>query len=121
MPDTHGYDRAPLVTVAMVTHNSEKYVAEAIESVLAQDFRNFELLICDDCSTDRTWELIKRYSDRRIRAIRNETNLGEYPNRNKALYLARGRYFMFIDGDDYIYPHGLGFMVKMIDRFPKAA
>jgi glycosyltransferase involved in cell wall biosynthesis len=64
--------------------------------------------------------LVKKYSDPRVHAIRNLTNMGEYPNRNQALALARGKYFMFIDGDDYLYPHGLSFMVKMMERFPKA-
>jgi glycosyltransferase involved in cell wall biosynthesis len=112
---------APLVTVAMVTYNSARYITEAIESVLAQEFEDFELLICDDCSRDDTWEIASRYSDSRIRAVRNDFNMGEYLNRNQALRLARGKYIMFLDGDDFLYPHGLGFMVKMMESFPKAA
>lgn len=121
MPDIGEPRGLPRVTVAMVTYNSERYVAEAIDSVLSQEYQDFELLICDDCSTDRTWQIINEFSDRRIRAIRNDSNIGEYPNRNQALHLARGGYIIFIDGDDYIYPHGLGFMVKMIEQFPRAA
>src|SRR5258706_6333730 len=101
---------APLVTVAMVTYNSARYLTEAIESVLAQEFEDFELLICDDCSRDDTWQIASRYDDPRIRAVRNEFNMGEYQNRNQALRLARGKYVMFLDGDDFLYPHGLGFM-----------
>src|ERR1039458_6787046 len=98
----------PKVTVAMVTFNSAKYVAQAIESILAQDFSSFELLICDDCSTDQTWAIIQGYVDTRIRAIRNDKNIGEYANRNQALFRAEGKYLIFIDGDDYLYPHCLG-------------
>ena len=113
--------RRPKVTVAMVTCNAQRFVSEAIESVLAQDFRDFELLVCDDASTDRTWDLVTGFRDPRIRAFRHPANIGEYPNRAHALAQARGEYLIFIDGDDYLYPHGLGFMCGMLDRFPAAA
>ncbi|HEY8933866.1 MAG TPA: glycosyltransferase [Cyclobacteriaceae bacterium] len=112
---------SPLVTIVTVTYNSSAYVRDAIESVLAQQYANFEYIIGDDCSTDNTWEIIQSYKDSRIRAYRNETNLREYPNRNKAIALATGKYLIFIDGDDVIYPHGLEFMVRMIESFPDAA
>lgn len=111
----------PLVTVATVTCNSAPFVAEAIESILAQDFPDFELLVCDDASTDDTWRIVLGYADPRIRAMRNERNLGEYANRNQALGLARGRYILYIDGDDCLYPHGLGSMARTMERFPAAA
>ncbi len=111
----------PLTTVAMVTYNSERYVAEAIESVLSQSYGNIELLICDDCSSDETWRVVQSYQDPRIRALRNAANIGEYPNRNQALQLASGEYLIFIDGDDILYPHGLEFMVRSLDAFPGAA
>jgi hypothetical protein len=111
----------PLVTVAMVTYKSEKYVADAIESVLRSSYSDLELIISDDCSPDNTWEIIKRYSDPRIRAYRNPQNLGEYPNRNRALDHACGKYLIYIDGDDLIYPHGLEFMVRMLEAFPQSA
>jgi glycosyltransferase involved in cell wall biosynthesis len=111
----------PLATVAMVTYNSERYVATAIESVLCQSYENLELLICDDHSADATWEIVKSYGDSRIRTHRNETTLGEYPNRNRALELAQGEYIIYIDGDDILYPHGLEFMVRMLEAFPDSA
>src|SRR5262249_30439746 len=111
----------PIATVAMVTFNSERFVREAIESVLAQEFRSFELVVSDDCSTDSTWKIVQEYAGPQVRVFRNEANLGEVPNRNKALELARGKYLMFLDGDDYLYPHGLGHMVKMMEQFPRAA
>lgn len=113
--------KQPLVTVAMVTYNSEKYIGVAIQSVLSSTYTNFELIISDDASTDNTWEIIKSYKDERIRAYRNETNIREYPNRNKCIDLAKGKYFIFIDGDDYLYPHGLEFIVKMLEKFPSCA
>ncbi len=97
----------PLVTVAMVTYNSEKFVEIAIQSVLKQTYKNFELIISDDCSSDKTWEIIQSFKDSRIIATRNEKNIGEYPNRNKCIDLAKGEYFIFVDGDDIIYSHAL--------------
>ncbi|QXP80024.1 MULTISPECIES: glycosyltransferase family 2 protein [Winogradskyella] len=111
----------PKVTIATITYNSSKYVRKSIESVLAQSFTDFEYLISDDCSTDNTWDIVKEYKDPRIRAWRNETNLREYPNRNKTLFEAKGEYIIWIDGDDIFYPHGLEFMVKMLEAFPNSA
>lgn len=111
-------NNAPLVTVAMVTYNSSKYVAMAIDSVLNSGYTNFELVICDDCSTDDTWSIIQSFSDPRIVAKRNETNLREYFNRNQCIDLAKGEYLLFIDGDDVLYPHGLAYLVKMLNAFP---
>ena len=119
MPDVR--DQSPLATVITVTYNSAAYVRFAIESVLAQSLQDFELIIGDDASTDDTWGIINSYHDPRIRAYRNEKNLREYPNRNKAIRMARGKYLIFIDGDDVMYPHGLEFMVKMMQAFPDAA
>lgn len=104
----------------MVTYNSAEYVAAAVESVLCQNYENLELVICDDGSTDSTWDIVRSYKDSRIRAYRNEKNLGEYANRNRALELARGKYIVYIDGDDILYPHGLEFMVRMLEAFPEA-
>jgi glycosyltransferase involved in cell wall biosynthesis len=111
----------PLVTVGMVTYNSEKFVRIAIDSVLGQTYENFELIIGDDNSTDKTWEIINTYRDGRIKTYRNELNIGEYPNRKKILSGAVGKYFIFIDGDDIIYPHGLEHMVKYLEAFPDSA
>jgi glycosyltransferase involved in cell wall biosynthesis len=102
----------PMVTVAMVTYNSSKYVRTAIDSVLASSYINFELIISDDCSTDNTWNIIQEYKDFRIKATQNIPNIGEYNNRNKCIDLATGKYIIFIDGDDYIYPHGIKHFLK---------
>jgi glycosyltransferase involved in cell wall biosynthesis len=97
----------PLFTIITVTYNSSKYVRDAIESVLASSYKNFEYIIGDDCSTDETWEIIQEYNDPRIIRYRNEQNLREYPNRNKAISMAKGEWILFIDGDDIIYAHAL--------------
>lgn len=97
----------PLFTIATITYNSGEWTRQAIESVLASTFTDFELIISDDCSTDNTWEIIQEYKDERIVRWRNEKNIGEYPNRNKVLENARGKYILFIDGDDMLYKDSL--------------
>jgi glycosyltransferase involved in cell wall biosynthesis len=112
----------PLVSVLMTAYNREKYIAEAIESVLAQTFTDFELVIVDDGSKDSTVEIARRYTnDRRVRVHVNENNLGDYPNRNRAAGEATGRYVKYVDADDMIYPHGLEVMVRCMEQFPQAA
>jgi glycosyltransferase involved in cell wall biosynthesis len=111
----------PLFTVITVTYNSAKFLDETIQSVLAQKYGDFELLIGDDNSTDETWQIIGRYSDLRIRKYRNEVNLGEYGNRTKAIQAASGRYILFIDGDDRMYPHALEVFQYYTRQFPESA
>jgi glycosyltransferase involved in cell wall biosynthesis len=111
----------PLFTVITVTYNSAKFLDETIQSVLAQKFGDFELLVGDDNSTDETWQLIGSYNDPRIRKYRNEVNLGEYANRTRAIQTASGRYILFIDGDDRMYPHALEVFQYYIQQFPEAA
>lgn len=112
----------PLISVLMTAYNREKYIAEGIESVLAQTFADFEFIIVDDASEDRSHEIAVGYAarDPRIRVYRNERNLGDYPNRNRAAELARGKYLKYLDSDDLLYPHGLGVMVSSMEKFPNA-
>jgi glycosyltransferase involved in cell wall biosynthesis len=110
-----------LVSVLMTAYNREKYIAEAIESVLASTFEDFELIIVDDCSKDHTVEIARRYTaDSRVQVHVNEKNLGDYPNRNRAASFACGKYLKYLDSDDVIYPHGLEVMVSSMERFPDA-
>ena len=86
----------------MPAYNAEKYIAEAIESILNQTFKDFEFIIIDDASTDNTWDIIQEYAqrDKKIVAIKNDTNLGIAGNRNKLVSLARGEYIVWQDADD---------------------
>jgi glycosyltransferase involved in cell wall biosynthesis len=112
----------PLVSVLMTAYNREKYIAEAIESVLASTYTNFELIIVDDCSKDKTVEIAEGYAqkDERIKVYINEQNLGDYPNRNKAASYASAKYLKYVDADDYIYPWGLALLIQMMEKFPDA-
>src|SRR5579862_3530145 len=115
-------ENAPLVSVLMTAYNREKYISAAMESVLASSYKNFELIIVDDRSTDATLEIARRYeaSDKRVKVYRNDTNLGDYPNRNRAAGLAAGKYLKYVDADDYIYPWGLELLISMMEAFPQA-
>ena len=112
----------PLVSVLMTAYNREKYIAEAIESVINSTYRNWELIIVDDCSKDRTVEIAREFEqkDSRIKIYVNEKNLGDYPNRNRAASYAKGKYIKYVDADDLIYPYGLEQLIFYLEQFPEA-
>lgn len=112
----------PLVSVLMTVYNREKYIAEAIESVMASTYQNWELIIVDDQSKDGSVEIIRSYEakDARIKFYINEKNLGDYPNRNKAASYAKGKYLKYVDADDLIYPHSLDYMINCMEDYPEA-
>ena len=112
----------PLVSVLMTAYNREKYIQAAIESVLASTWQQFELIIVDDRSVDETVSIARRYEqqDLRVKVYVNDTNIGDYPNRNKAASYALGKYLKYVDADDYIYPWGLQLLVEMMERNPEA-
>lgn len=90
-----------LVSVIMPSFNTAKYIAETIDSVLAQTYQNWELIIVDDCSTDNTDEVVGKYlTDTRIKYLKNEQNSGAAASRNKALREAKGKWIAFLDSDD---------------------
>lgn len=112
----------PAISVLTTVHNRERYLSECIESVLASSFSEFEYIIVDDCSTDRSYEVALEYAkrDSRISVHRNDQNLGDYPNRNKAASYARSRFLKYVDADDLIYPHGIAVLIEMMEQFPDA-
>jgi len=113
-------DNQPLVSVLMTCYNREKYIAEAINSVLNSTYHNWELIIVDDQSKDNTVAIAESFAkdDARIRVYRNEKNLGDYPNRNKAASYAKGRYIKYLDSDDLLYPFGLEIMIYWMEKHP---
>jgi glycosyltransferase involved in cell wall biosynthesis len=112
----------PVVSVLMTAYNRERYIAASIESVLAQRFGDFELIVVDDGSKDGTVDIARYYAgrDRRVRLEVNEHNLGQFGNRNRAASMARGRYLKYHDSDDLMYPYCLELMVGHLDREPRA-
>lgn len=113
----------PLVSVLMTSYNREQCIANSIESVLESTYTNFEFIIVDDCSTDKSYEIAKQYAekDERIRVYRNEKNLGDYPNRNVAASYAKGKYLKYNDSDEELYYFGLQIMVECMEKYPEAA
>jgi GT2 family glycosyltransferase len=103
------------VTVLMAARNGLPWVREAIESVLAQTYRDFELLIVDDASTDGTAEAAAAFGDPRIRVLANERNLGQVPSLNRGLQEARGGYVARLDADDVCLPERLERQVAVLD------
>lgn len=102
----------PLVSVIMPAYNSEKYIGEAIESILGQTLQDFELIIIDDCCKDHTAEIVKGYQDDRIIFIQNEVNKGFLYGLNHGIEIARGKYIARLDDDDVSYP---GRLEKQVD------
>jgi len=112
----------PLVSVLITSYNRQAFIAEAIESVLISTFSNFELIIVDDNSNDDTFTIAEKYAtnDKRIRLFKNQKNLGQFGNRNKAASYATGKYLKYVDSDDIIYPYSLKMMVDALEGFPEA-
>lgn len=112
----------PLVSVLVTVYNREAYLREAVESALASTYRNIEVIIVDDASTDRSLTIARQLKERdaRVRVYSNDANLGDYHNRQRAASYARGCYLKYLDADDIIYPHGLQVMVEAMERFPEA-
>lgn len=113
----------PLVSVLMTSYNREKFITDAIMSVLSSTYQNWELIVSDDTSSDNTVSIAKQFADKdsRIKVYVNETNLGDYPNRNRAASLATGKYIKYVDSDDLIYKHTLQVMVDFMEEHPGTA
>lgn len=103
-----------LVSIIMPSWNTAKWIGESIESVINQTYKDWELLIVDDCSTDNTDEIVKSYKDDRIKYLKNETNMGAALTRNKALTIAQGEWIAFLDSDDLWVPEKLKKMVSFM-------
>jgi teichuronic acid biosynthesis glycosyltransferase TuaG len=102
-------DKNPLISIITPCYNSEQYIRQAIESVLAQTYQNWEMIIVDDCSTDRGFQIALEYAEKysRIRVYRQEQNGGAAIARNKAIMESRGKYVAFLDSDDLWLPEKL--------------
>ena len=108
-----------MITVLMPTYHSADFVSMAIESILSQSYQDFELLIIDDASTDRTSEICKKYTDKRIRFIQNPKNLGLIATLNIGINEARMPYIARLDGDDVARKDRLSKQIKIITQHPK--
>lgn len=107
------------VSVIMPLYNAEKYMSEAIEGILHQTYKDFELLCIDDCSTDHTKEILSAFAgkEERIRILTNKKRLGAGPSRNRGLKAAKGKYVIFLDGDDVFHERLLEVTCGVMERY----
>lgn len=111
----------PHVTVLMAVHNGAAYVRESVDSILAQEYPYFELLVIEDGSTDETGEILNAYRDSRLRVIRNPVNLGLTRSLNVGLAAARGELVARQDADDRSHPQRLLRQVRFLEDHPRVA
>ncbi|MBR2452663.1 MAG: glycosyltransferase family 2 protein [Clostridia bacterium] len=111
----------PKVSVIMAVHNQEKLVIEAIESIINQTYKDWELVICDDASTDNTYRVISGYAERyeNIRVFKNEENHHAAYTRNRCAEEAKGEYLAIMDSDDISMPERLEKQAKILDERPE--
>lgn len=108
---------AGLVSIIMPSYNTASFIAESIQSVLAQSYKDWELIIVDDCSTDNTDNVVKPYlTDERIRYLKNEKNSGAAVSRNRALRGTKGKWIAFLDSDDLWMPEKLTKQISFMEK-----
>ncbi len=110
----------PIISVIMAVYNAEKYLDEAIESILNQTFKCFELIIIDDASTDNSLKIIKNYGkkDKRIKILQNKENLYAAKSRNEGLIIAKGKYIAIQDADDISFENRLKTQYEYLEKNP---
>ncbi|MFP5229773.1 MAG: glycosyltransferase family 2 protein [Acidobacteriota bacterium] len=110
----------PRVTVVMAVYNAAQFLEEAIASILSQSWRDFELIVVDDASTDGSSALLDRFDDPRIRVIHHTSNQGASLSRNDALAAARGEFIAIMDADDVCAPNRLQRQIEYLEAHPAA-
>lgn len=104
-----------LISICIPAYNSERFIGEAVDSVLRQTYGELELIVVDDCSPDGTFDVLRGYDAPRMRLYRNLVNIGAEKNWNKCLGLARGDYVKILPGDDVLYPDCLEKQAAVLD------
>jgi glycosyltransferase involved in cell wall biosynthesis len=110
----------PLISIGMPVFNGERYISQALDALLLQDYQNFELIISDNASEDATQQICMEYAarDSRIRYYRNDENMGAVWNFNRVFELATGEYFMWACHDDYWEPQYISCCIEAFDKSP---
>lgn len=109
----------PKVSIIMGIYNCQETLAESIDSILNQTYENWELIMCDDCSSDKTYEIAKEYKDKypdKIKLLKNEKNLTLGPTLNRCMEYVEGKYIARQDGDDYSHKQRLEIQVKVLEE-----
>lgn len=108
-------NKTPTVSVVVPVYNGAAFIVECLESVIHQTYRDFELIVIDDGSTDETANIVRAFNDSRIRFIQNSTNLGLIATLNKAFELSRGKYIARLDADDIALPERFAIQVQHME------
>ena len=108
----------PKISVCLPTYNRSRYLQEALTSILAQTFGDFEVIVADNCSTDSTPDVVRSFKDPRVRYIQHDENIGHYRNMNHVLQEARGEYVAIVHDDDVYAPEFLERESAILDRHP---
>ncbi len=106
----------PLISIVIPMYNVEKYIETCIDSILLQTFQKFEVIVVDDCSTDRSFKIVQKYKDPRIKTYRQLKNSGDCASRNLGLINSRGKYVYFMDSDDAILSNCLETLFNAIEK-----
>jgi len=110
----------PLVSFVVPCYKLAHFLSQCVNSILSQTFRDFEVIVMDNCSPDNTPEVARSFGDSRVKHIRNQVNLGHVRNFNKGIQTARGKYVWLISADDFLRsPHVLGRYVELMERNPQ--
>ena len=107
------------VTIIMPVYNGEKYLKEAVESILNQTYPDFWLLCIDDCSQDRSLEILNQFNDKRIKVVQNNVNKGIAYTRNRGIEMAETEYIAFLDDDDIALPYRLEHEIEYLGCHPE--
>ena len=109
---------SPRISVIIPVYNDERFIEDCLLSLKMQTFKDFEIILIDDCSTDRTFDIVReKFSDPRIKIIRNDVNLKTAESRNRGIELARGEYIYFMDHDDMLSPNALESLIFYAEKF----
>src|SRR4051812_6069999 len=116
-------DRQPRISIGIPVYNGERYLAETVESLLAQTVDEFELFIVDNASTDGTEKIGRHFAacDKRVRFVRNDTNIGAFRNCNKVIRMGGAEFFKLNMADDVCHPELLERSLEIMDAHPDAA
>ncbi|NJL48403.1 MAG: glycosyltransferase family 2 protein [Leptolyngbyaceae cyanobacterium SM2_5_2] len=103
----------PVVSVIIPAYNTEDYIERAVRSVLEQSFQELEVVVVDDASTDRTYEVVKAIDDPRVKLFKNEKNSGAGATRNRAIQESQGEWIAVLDSDDWYAPQRLESLLSL--------
>lgn len=112
-------NKVPEISVIIPMYNAEKYIQQAVDSVLNQTFKDVEVIVINDCSTDRSYELCELLYDKneRVSLINQKKNHGVAVARNIGINAAKGKYIAFLDNDDVYYPYALEVLYKTAEQY----